>query len=207
MTNVPVSIRPSDGAFAVDDPKPGQNVTFHIENRLTETIGVVVTVNGTSTLYAEKGQPDHMTRWVLAPQTPYRIKGFHNKDRRTYIPIIGMNEEDSKKRFSDFGGRNAGLVHVHIFRNASRVDSGLSAPPSARSLRDTDEVDQAKNGDQEHSLSSLQKVIRDASGEKATRGLMTVDLSNTRQEQLSTSVLEDVVLHSTMVIRYYAAPK
>lgn len=204
---VPVAIRSSKGAFEADDPKPGQNVTFEIRNQLQEKIGVVVTVNGTSTLYAEKGQPSQMTRWVLEPDKTYRIKGFHKKDGQSYIPIVGMGEEESRKRFSDFGGRNAGLVHVHIFRNVRDVSSAHAAPPSERSLRDTERIDHAKNGDEEHTLGELQNVIHNESGQGVTRGLMTVDLNNTREERLSSVTLGDVILHSTMVIRYYMPPK
>lgn len=205
--NQPVTIRQSNGAFVADDPKAGQNVTFEVRNRLQEKLGVVVTVNGTSTLYTEKGQPSQMTRWVLEPGKLYRIKGFHKKDGQSYIPIIGMNEEDSRKRFSDFGGRNAGLVHVHIFRDARQSNLAQTAPPSERSLRDTKDIDRAKNGDKAHTLLEMHDVIHNASGKGVTRGLMSVDLSNTRNEQLSSLSLGDVALHSTMVIRYYAPPK
>lgn len=205
--NQPVAIRQSTGAFEADDPKPGQNVTFELRNRLQEKIGVVVTVNGTSTLYTEKGQPSQMTRWVLEPGKLYRIKGFHRKDRQSYIPIVGMNEEDSRKRFSDFGGKNAGLVHVHIFRSTGQDRLAQAAPPSERSLRDTQAIDQAKNGDTEHSLSELQDTIHNASGKGVTRGLMSVNMSSTQNEQLSSLSLGDVSLHSTMVIRYYVPPQ
>jgi hypothetical protein len=189
--------------WTVMDPKEGQEITFDIENRTSEKLGMVLTINGISTLYEAQGQPDQMTRWILAPYGKYRIKGFHNKDRRTYKPIIGLPEDVSESLFDDLGGSSiAGLVHVYVFRQQDQSLAGLPSV-SRGSLRDIPPSQFDRRPPR--SWDELKKHVWDTMRMKAGRGLMAA-VPESRDEQLVVDDLPQVTLTDVMVIRYYLPP-
>ena len=54
------------GELRITPPQAGQHIEFHLRNKSSEKIGVVVFVNGKSTL--ESTEPPEMCRpWVLPP--------------------------------------------------------------------------------------------------------------------------------------------
>ena len=60
------------------DPKEGQKVKFVISNTTKDTVGVVLAIDGKSTLFAEdltSKQPGECTKWILARASRTRSKG------------------------------------------------------------------------------------------------------------------------------------
>jgi hypothetical protein len=177
-------------------------VIFDVENTTKEKLGLVITVNGVSTLYKEMGQPDQMTRWVLAPFGKHCIRGFYKEDRQTYNPIVGISEADSEALFEDLGGEQyAGLIHVYVFRHqegAPTVSGALSV--SRGSLR-TAPPRQVKRRSPT-TWAELQRHIATTMAARPGRGLMVAGFES-RDEELKVEDLPAVNLTDTMVIRYY----
>lgn len=191
----------SGNTWTMDDPKEGQQVTFGVKNLTDETVGVVLTVNGISTLYEETGQATQMTKWVLEPNKTYRIKGYHQKGNEKYVTIAGLPEKLSEEKFEDLGGDDrAGLIHLYVFRP---TDEETSAPSFSRSLRRISRP--ALEQSHPRSALELQAMVAKGANAKGGRGLMAWGLDE-KFEKLETKKLGTTSLTDTMVIRYYRPP-
>lgn len=183
----------------LDDPKEGEAVTFDVTNRTKEVVGMVLTVNGISTLFEETGQAGQMTKWVLDPGKLYRIKGFHQKDRSKYVTIEGLPEKLSEERFEDLGGAaKGGLIHVFVFRKVS--EQVAAAPSFSRSMRRIPTPVLSDVPPQ--TPAELQKLIAHSANAKGGRGLMAWG-PDEKEEKITEQSLGATSLTDTMVIRYY----
>jgi len=183
----------SGANFAVRTPRQGERLTIGVKNLTEEKIGAVVTVNGLSTLYEQKGQPNTLKKWVLAPRGEYVIQGYYQPGNQTFKSIRALSEQESSNRFADLGGdAAAGLIHVFVFRPAADL-AGVSVPPSIRRMSES-ELAESHTG----TLSELQSLIVPG---KFNRGLFS--WADTREQQLTGDKLGAVQLTDTMIIRYY----
>jgi hypothetical protein len=194
-----------DAANGVDnwimgDPKEGQRVTFGLRNLTDERLGVVLTINGLSTLYDDVGQPDQLTKWVLEPGTQYSIKGTYQEDQETFAFIEGLSEELSKEKFNDFGP-DAGFIHLYVFRPSI---SEASTPAFSRSMRQLPARMTAKQDP--GTPWELQALIARNANARSSRGLMA-SASGEGKEQLRELPLGNVSLTDAMVIQYYPKPQ
>jgi len=182
-----------------DDPEEGQKVTFGIRNTASDTVGLVLTVNGQNTLYGDKGEADQLTKWVLAPGVDYVIKGIYERDHKNYTPLVGLSDEDTKAMLETGDFReSAGLIHLYVF--AKSVGGGDTQLVSSRSLRNV-ASHQIPTG-KVRSVYDLQRRIAAMSNAKSTRGLIA-SANTTEQEEIETKELGDVTLTNTMILRYY----
>jgi tetratricopeptide (TPR) repeat protein len=60
----------------VKEPKEGQEVVFQLENMSKETCGVVLKVNGESTLFRQRLPSSQCYKWILTPGEKVTIQGF-----------------------------------------------------------------------------------------------------------------------------------
>jgi hypothetical protein len=183
------------------EPQEGENITFDVENVTDEKLGLVVMVNGVSTLYMETGQPDQLRRWVLRPRQKCRIKGFH-EDMTTYRRIMGLSDEETRKYFEELGGTEdiAGLIHVCVFREQEDTSGGLPSV-SRGSLRSASPRQIGSRPPR--TWKEMQQQIASTMKMKPGRGLMGPS-SDTGEETLKTEELPEVQLTDTMVIRYWS---
>jgi hypothetical protein len=115
----------ADGSYnySLPEPQEGQSLTFGLRNVTNQPVGVVLLVNGTSTLYEQEGEPADLTKWVLEPGKDYRVKGYHQEGNEKYFEITTLSEEESKQRYDDLGGAKfAGLIHLHVFQKQTSAD-------------------------------------------------------------------------------------
>jgi hypothetical protein len=81
---VPASDPASPGgeAYTAPEPKESDVVVFKVQNVGTDPVGVVLAINGKSTLMEEditKSDPADCYKWILAPNTEYVINGFYTQ--------------------------------------------------------------------------------------------------------------------------------
>ena len=193
---------PGDRNFAIPDPKPGQKVTFGVKNTGDSTIGLVLTVNGISTLYEERLQADQMQPWILEPGKQFMIKGFHQKDGHTYTPIIGFRDEDTKTVAADLGtGEAVGLIEMFLVKAGSP-----SAPAVAMSRSMRRPSPQILPGDRAKSIADLQRGLARSANLRAKRGLMAWG-SGQESEEIHYQEFYSGPPIGHLVVRYYTVPK
>ncbi len=113
--------------FTMSDPKAGQRVTFDLVNQTKEKLGVVLALNGNSLLYDQyAGDPRTNAKFVLEPGIVYEIKGVYQSDLKSFQPIIGLSDNETKDKSQLMNADATGLIHLHVFRNRTQlvVDSG-----------------------------------------------------------------------------------
>ena len=128
---------PGNRNFVIPDPQAGQKVTFGVKNLSGAAVGLVLTVNGVSTLYGMRDRVDKMPPWILEPGKEFLIKGCYQQDGQTYIPIVGFPEEQTAALLADLGDETtAGLIHIHIIgpgtSEQSQITLSRSMSPSAQ---------------------------------------------------------------------------
>jgi hypothetical protein len=102
-----------------------------MKNKTTESLAVVVRINGVNTLHKEgpERQVDQCTKWVLQPDKPYIIKGFYlqNNDVEEFrvVSPVGLTSLDPRKM---------GLIEVAVFQKGEDKDPLSSRRISLRGL-------------------------------------------------------------------------
>ena len=140
------------------DPKEGQKVKFKITNITKETIGVVLAVDGKSTLFAEDlttKSPGECTKWILAAGEVYTIDGFYmGEDGKDVRSFKVLSDDESAK--VELAPEQKGVFSMFVFRegasgamNVSTEGGDLSRSPKLqpgkRSLADVQAGLQAAN--------------------------------------------------------------
>jgi hypothetical protein len=193
---------PGERNFVIPDPKPGQKVTFGVKNTGDSVVGLVLTVNGVSTLYEERGEADQMQPWILEPGKEFLVKGYHQKDGRTYVPIVGFADEDTQAILADLTDeRAAGLIEMFIVKAGSPDTSHVAL---ARSMRRPSP--QILAAGPAKSIADLQRGLAQSANLRAKRGLMAWSESQEKEDlQLTEFQSGPPVEH--LVIRYYTVQK
>lgn len=90
----------------------GQQIELRVKNQLDEKLGVVLKVNGLSTINKEEYDMNQCTRWILEPKGEYAVRGFYMDDGSggTNLEQFRVTED------GDFGPR-AGFIDLAFFRN------------------------------------------------------------------------------------------
>ncbi len=194
---------PGDRNFIIRDPKPGQRVTFGVKNTGDSPIGLVLTVNGVSTLYEDTGEPQQMRPWVLAPGKQCMIEGFHQQDGKTCIPIVGFEESATKDILADLGSeQSAGLIQIFVIQPGSKGSQPMALSRSMRRpSRDDVPAGPAK------SLEDLQRNLARSASLRSSRGLMAGDIEHKKASGLNFVEFQSGPPCDALVIRYYSLPK
>lgn len=75
-----ISKSPTQGAgpgWQVESPKPGQKIYFALTNTTDKRLGVVLKLNGVSTVDQQKDPSDGCRKWVIPPGKTFKIRGFY----------------------------------------------------------------------------------------------------------------------------------
>jgi hypothetical protein len=222
----PVTADPgSPGELHVPEPNENQAVSIAVRSVAPDRIGLVLMVNGVSTLYEEPQQGDVSKNlaWVLDPGHQYVIKGYQ-QDNKTFKPFRVLSSADSE---AVSYCENTGLIHFHIVRSGvlgvidylppTRPDGPKQiagaegatkgdTPASSMniSLRGLSRSALAKGG-HTRSLAALKKAYRDHShigGPRKGRGLVVQD-QNVAEGAIRNDQVQNPVHVQTIVVRYY----
>jgi hypothetical protein len=102
-----------DGELRVNPPRPGQKVSFSYKNKTQADIGLVVFVNGKSTLQHMTDHPEQCQRWILpADGKTYWIRGYLDENEvLTPFKIAIAGDDPVKNELAD----RLGLIEVAVF--------------------------------------------------------------------------------------------
>jgi len=155
-----------------DNPKEGQKVKFAVTNKSSDTVGVVLAVNGKNTLFEQDlttKQPGECTKWMLAPGETYTIDGFYmSEDGKDVRPFKVLSEDESAK--VDLSPDQKGVFSLFVFRPGP--SSGMNV-----STDDGDLAETSKTKPDSTSLSEVQRSLRAATRTHATNGKLVHDPS------------------------------
>jgi hypothetical protein len=118
-TPVPLEDR-GKGQMRVPEPQVGQKVTF-VLRRTREAgagrLGVVLKVNGESTLYRQREPELQCTKWILRPDdTRVEIEGFQ-VDGKTALAFKVLSREESKGEEVNYGP-DLGTISLVVYRES-----------------------------------------------------------------------------------------
>ncbi len=107
------------------DPKEGQKVKFMIANTTQDTVGVVLAIDGKSTLFGEdltSKQPGECTKWILGPGQSYTIEGFYaTEDGKEVHAFKVLSDDDSAK--VELAPEQKGVFSMFVFRPGSSTSN------------------------------------------------------------------------------------
>ncbi len=203
----PVTSDPSNPKeLLVPEPRQDQVISFIVKSLAPERIGLVLMVNGKSTLYEEDADPSHCKAWVLDPGKLYGIEGFQ-MDNNYRKPFRVLSDEESA---AVTYGPNTGLIQFHIFRSGgsgtkeiSGGDNGSKVDPTSQamniSLRGLNHLKAGKT----RSLKDL-KLLVDAHARTRPRkrGLIMAS-DNTIAGSIENDEIQNQILVQSIAVRYF----
>jgi hypothetical protein len=180
--DAPVTVVPDTGSpgevriehrTAQGEPKEGQKVKFVITNTSQETIGVVLAVNGKSTLFLEdltSKAPGECTKWILAPGEAYTIEGFYmSEDGKDVRAFKVLSDEDSAK--AELNPDQKGVFGMFVFHPV--------AAGTATALNISAEGGELARSPKPHagprSLTELQAALHAANHTRAVNGRLEAE--------------------------------
>ncbi len=102
----------------VREPKEGQEVTFVLKNKGTETYGVVLMVNGENTIYRERLDPASCYKWILDPGEEIKVRGYQT-NLKEFVKFTVLSPEESAKNEMNYN-EHAGTFSLIVFRNKKK---------------------------------------------------------------------------------------
>ena len=191
---------------SIPTPKPKDRVSFTLANPTKETYGVVLLVNGESTLYQEKAVPFACRKWILEPNTETTIFGFQSSAKEA-LPFEVVAPEDARADSVRYGN-HAGTFRLVAFLGTTTTDGTKIVKPEAKD--DAQIVAMARGsaastGERPQTLRGLQAQLREIGKDaKNGRGFVVkgdrAELSETQQAYFiptSETAVSDISL------RYY----
>ncbi|HKI18386.1 MAG TPA: hypothetical protein VKA15_10920 [Isosphaeraceae bacterium] len=152
------------------DPKEGQKVKFVASNTTKETVGVVLAVNGKSTLFQEDlttKSPGECTKWVLGPGQSYTIEGFYmTEDGKEVRPFKVLSDEESAK--VELAPEHKGVFSLFVFRAGSSAAMDISTEGG-----DLGRSPKMKPG--AHSRAEVQASLRTATHTRVSNGRLLAE--------------------------------
>jgi hypothetical protein len=118
--NVPQTVSQDPGSLGemrVDEPKAGDSVSFVITNTTQAKIGLVVKVNGESTLNQDTAEDSACQKWIIQAGETRSLQGFYSAPDYKLSRFKVLSDEDSAARMAEWsGGRpRAGYIDVTVF--------------------------------------------------------------------------------------------
>ncbi len=184
---------------------------FIVRSLASERIGLVLMVNGKSTLYEEDGDPSHCKAWVLDPGKTYGIEGFQ-VDNATRKPFRVLSDQDSA---SVAYGPNTGTIQFHIMREPGSLMPQSVDGGDAATKDQSDATSQAMNISlrglsrsltaKSRSLADLKVLVRAHAhaSRLGKRGVIMLGDDNTVAGSIENDEVQNQVLVQSIVVRYY----
>jgi len=197
---------------SIPTPKPKDKVTFILSNPTKEIYGVVLLVNGESTLYQEKSSPLSCRKWILEPNSETTIFGFQTSAKEA-LPFEVVAPEDARADSVRYGD-HAGTFRMVVFLGTTTADGTKINKPEqkddAQIVAMVHRGSEAPKGTRPQTLRGLQAQLREANkdAKDGGRGFVVkgdvAELSDTQQaffQPTSDTPVSDISL------RYFAKPK
>jgi serine/threonine protein kinase len=164
-----VRIEQRDGRAWIPEPREGQKVAIRLRrDNAKVTYGVVLKVNGESTLFRQKLPDLQCRKWILPPGVgPLTVSGFQI-DNNTKEVFRVMSRKESEARAIDYGD-DVGTITLTVFR--ARQKEEAYDPTERKELRNARVVAQAKLP-QKSTYKDLKSELLAESNDEETRGLI-----------------------------------
>jgi hypothetical protein len=133
----------------VAEPDEGDKVSFVLHNTSKdETFGVVLLVNGESTLYQEKQAVARCRKWILEPGVETVVSGFQTgPDKAAEFKVVRPDDPDADGvRYSE----NLGLFRLVVF--AGKLADADPDPPTGKPLSELAAIGNARLNDRPDGL-------------------------------------------------------
>ncbi len=191
---------------SIPTPKPKDRVSFVLSNPTKETYGVVLLVNGVSTLYQEKAVPLACRKWILEPETETTIIGFQTSEKEA-LPFEVVAPEDARADAVRYGD-HAGTFRLIAFLGTTTTDGTKINKPEPKD--DTQIVAMARGsaastGDRPQTLRGLQAQLREI-GKDAKNGrgfVVKGDVAELSETQQAYFVPSSETAVSDISLRYF----
>jgi hypothetical protein len=210
----------------IASPNDVKAIELVLENvSSSDTLGVVLKVNGQNTLFQETEDAANCHKWILEPGKKYTIRGYYLEDSGNNLrPFKALSEEESKQKEREITGNDKlGLIEMHVFRSSKRDALDVSRKVSLRGLSPYDSQKrrprsltelQSRLEKQTHVRPQGQKLTPDVAAlakkapapvvrQKKDRGLIVGDENKTEGGTLVRREFENPEEVSNQVIRYY----
>ncbi len=198
--NVVQPIEFREGAAFVPEPQEGQKVFLIVKRRpsATQRLGLVLKVNGESTLQRQTLPDAQCQVWVLEPdQNIWGFQGYYFPDKDALEPFRVMSASESKSKEIDYG-EFVGTISVSVFPER-KVAPKISADLLTDEAEDLQILAEGKfPDDNPKNLAALRQQLTS----EATRGL----ISHSQAVQLNidtTKFVRDSIPVMTATIKYY----
>ena len=124
-----------------------QVVEMVLENKSqSDTLGVVLKVNGQNTLYQETDDAPNCHKWVLGPGKTFHIKGFYTDDTGdNVLPFKVLSDDETKQKADQMkDDKTLGIIEFHVFRSSDKAPDAAMDVSRTVNLRGLSPHDAAK---------------------------------------------------------------
>jgi hypothetical protein len=129
----PQPIQVKNGEPSVEGPRAGQQVSFLIKNRGTETYGVVFKINGMNSLGKQKLPSAQCRKWVVEPNESVPVVGFQvSKDRAEAFSVMTPEESEADEINYE---EHVGTFSIQVFPAKGRDEARLTEEDAASQTR------------------------------------------------------------------------
>jgi hypothetical protein len=156
------------------DPKEGQKVKFKITNVTKDTVGVVLAIDGKSTLFPDKEdlttkQPGECTKWILAPSETYTIDGFYmSEDGKDVRAFKVLSDDESAK--VQLAPEWKGVFSMYVFQQQQGNSETMNVTTEGGQLSRSPRLQPGKR-----SLADVQASLRAATHTRVVNGRLVAE--------------------------------
>lgn len=126
----PVPYEFRDGCAAIAEPNQGQRVSFVLKRKAPgdQRYGVVLKVNGESTIARQRLADDQCRMWIIEPKgQPITVRGYQI-DGQTAEEFRVLSPAESKAREMDYGA-DVGTISLVVFRERPAGEAAKQSAP------------------------------------------------------------------------------
>ncbi len=194
------------GEHTVPDLKEGDKLAIRVKNISQEPIGLLMLVNGQSTVEKQQGLPVTLyRRWRLDPGDEETYEGYYFQNKNgtvTCKKFAILSDEESKKRMEseELNACNLGALEILVFREGKEVAAVDEEKPFTIGLRNKPTVRPKSVNEARSNINGLIKKSQLAS----LGGLIDQDKGNGTTEGVQeTEKMKNPEMAMHMIIRYY----
>ena len=151
----PTAAKGDGPRWQVESPPPDRPIAFTLRNTTDKPLGVVLKLNGTSTIDEQTEAADNCRKWVVPPGKTFTIRGFYlfgknegadrdarndpkpgngpSRQKATRLPFKVLVGEEARNMKVDLGDR-FGLIEIDVFAEGKPEEPDEELMVSARGL-------------------------------------------------------------------------
>jgi hypothetical protein len=160
----PDPLSPGGEAYTATEPTESDEVVFKVQNVGPERVGIVLAINGKSTLMEEditQRDPADCYKWILEPNAVYAINGFYTQMTGENLKKFRVVDPKTIEDRTALLGEYLGQIDLLVYAQGTAAQKAPGeAEPDKRNLRRGILTGKAKP----RTLAEAQSVVARASG-------------------------------------------